>query len=91
MHFYLDLLLIKLAYYLEFISCFCFSAWSQQVCYEFTVGFNCNSMITIIVLIVSIKFEELTRKKNIGFETVDDEYLKLRSSLVVEIINCILV
>ena len=35
--------------------------------------FNYNSMSTIIVLIVSIKFEELTRK-NIGFETVDDEY-----------------
>ena len=31
-------------------------------------------MITIIVLIVSIKFEELTREKNIGFETIDDEY-----------------
>ena len=30
-------------------------------------------MSTIIVLIVSIEFEELTRK-NIGFETVDDEY-----------------
>ena len=30
-------------------------------------------MITIIVLIVSIKFEEMTRK-NIGFETVNDEY-----------------
>ena len=29
-------------------------------------------MSTIIVLTVSIKFEELT--KNIGFETVDDEY-----------------
>ena len=35
--------------------------------------FNCNSMSTIIVLIVSIKFEELTRKINIGFETVDDD------------------
>ena len=35
---------------------FCFSAWSKQVCYELTVS-------TIIVLIVSIKFEELTRKK----------------------------
>ena len=35
--------------------------------------FNCNSMSTIIVLIVSFKFEELTRK-NIGFETIDDEY-----------------
>ena len=48
-------------------------------------------MSTIIVLIVSIKFEELTRKKNIGFETVDDEYQKFHSSLVLEIINCILV
>ena len=48
-------------------------------------------MSTIIVLIVSIKFEGLTRKKNIGFETVDDEYQKLHSSLVLEIINCILV
>ena len=28
-------------------------------------------MSTIIILIVSIKFEELTKK--IGFETVDDE------------------
>ena len=36
--------------------------------------FSCNSMSTIIVLIVFIKFEELTEKKNIGFETVDDEY-----------------
>ena len=53
---------------------FCFSAWSKQVCYELTVEFSCNSMSTIIVLIVSIEFEELTRKKNIGFETVDDEY-----------------
>ena len=40
MHFYLDLLLIKYAYYVEFISCFCFSAWSQQVCYELAVEFN---------------------------------------------------
>ena len=40
---------------------------------EMTVEFNCNSMSAIIVLVVSIKFEELTRK-NIGFETVDDEY-----------------
>ena len=31
-------------------------------------------MSTIIVLIVSIKIEELSRKKSIGFETVDDEY-----------------
>ena len=52
---------------------FCFSAWSNQVCYNLTVNFNCNSMSTIIVLIVSIKFEMLTRKI-IGFETVDDEY-----------------
>ena len=57
MHFYLDLVLI-----VEFISCLCFSAWSKQVCYELTVEFNCNSMSTIIVLIVLIKFEELTRK-----------------------------
>ena len=46
----------------------------KQVCYELTVESNCNSMSTIIVLFVSIKFEELTRKKIIGFETVDDEY-----------------
>ena len=40
-----------------------------------TVECSCNSMSTIIVLIAFIKFEELTRKKkNIGFETVDDEY-----------------
>ena len=42
-----------------------------------TVELNCNSMSTIIVLIVvlivSIKFEELSRK-NIGFETVYGEY-----------------
>ena len=63
MHFYLDLLLIKYAYYVGFISCFCFTAWSKQVCYELTVEFSCNSMSTIIVLIVSIKFEELTSKK----------------------------
>ena len=31
-------------------------------------------MITIIALIVSIKFEELTRKAIIGLETGDDEY-----------------
>ena len=43
------------------------------MCYELAVEFNCNSMSTIIVLIVYIKFEELTRK-NIGFEIVDDEY-----------------
>ena len=48
-------------------------------------------MSSIIVLIESIKFEELTRKKIIGFETVDNEYLKLHSFLVLEIINCILV
>ena len=48
-------------------------------------------MSTVIVLVVSIKFEELTRKKNIDFGTVDDEYQKLHSSLVLEIINCILV
>ena len=63
MHFYLDLLLIIKAYYVEFISCFCFSAWSKQVCYELTVDINSNSMSTIIFFIVSIKFEELTRKK----------------------------
>ena len=45
----------------------------QQVCYELTVELNFNSMSTVIVLIVSIKFEELTRKKN-SFGTVDDEY-----------------
>ena len=49
---------------------------------------NCNSMNDIIVLIVSIKFEELTRFFFFGFETVDE---KLHSSLVLEIINCILV
>ena len=27
MHFYLDLFLIKNAYYVESLSCFCFSAW----------------------------------------------------------------
>ena len=75
MHFYLDLLLIKQFYYVELTSCFCFSAWSKQVCYELTEEFSCNSMSTIIVLIVSTKFEELTKKKkNIGFETIDDEY-----------------
>ena len=63
MHFYLDLMLIKYAYYIEFILCLCFSAWSKKVCYELTVEFNCNSMSTVIVSIVSIKFEELTRKK----------------------------
>ena len=63
MHFYLDLLLIKKAYHVEFISSFCFSAWSEKVCYELTVEFSCNSRKKIIVLIVSIKFEELTRKK----------------------------
>ena len=47
-------------------------------------------MSTIFFLIVFIKFEELTRK-NIGFTTVDDEYQKLHSCLVLEIINCILV
>ena len=31
----------------------------MQVCYELTVEFNCNSTSTIIVLIVSITFEEL--------------------------------
>ena len=67
MHFYLDLLFIIIAYYVEFISCFCFPAWSKQVCYELTVEFNSNSMSTIIISIVSIKFEELTRKKNICF------------------------
>ena len=91
MHFYLDLLLIKYAYYVESISCFCFSACSKQVCYELTVEFSCNSMNTIIVLIVSIKFEELTRKKIICFATVDDEYQKLHFSLVLEIVNRILV
>ena len=62
-HFYLDFLLIKYDYYVEFISCLCFSAWSKQVCYVLTVEFSCNSMSTIIVLVVFIKFEELTRKK----------------------------
>ena len=31
--------------------------------YELAVELNCNSMSTIIVLIVSIKFEKLARKK----------------------------
>ena len=52
---------------------FFFSALFKMVYYDLTVEFDCNSMSTIIVLIVSIKFEELTRN-NIGFETVDDEY-----------------
>ena len=51
---------------------FCFSARSKKVCYELTVELNCNSMSITVVLIVSIKFEELTRK-NIGFVTVEDE------------------
>ena len=63
MHFYLDLLANILAFNVGFISCFYFSAWSKQVCYELTAEFNCNSMSTIIVLLVFIKFEELTRKK----------------------------
>ena len=42
---------------------FCSSSWSKQVCYELTVEINCKFMSTIIVLIVSIKFEELIRKK----------------------------
>ena len=46
--------------------------------------------MSTIVLIVFIKFEELTRK-NIGFETADEEYLKLHSFLVLEMIICILV
>ena len=65
-------------------------AWSKQVCYELTVEFNCNSMSTFIVLILSIKFEDMTTK-HIGFEAVDDDYLIIHSSLVLEIINCILV
>ena len=42
----------------------------QQVCYELTVELNFNSMstVTVIVLIVSIKFEELTRKKILVLE-----------------------
>ena len=48
-------------------------------------------MITIIVSTVSIKFEELTRKNIIGFAKVDDEYQTLRSPLVLEIIDCMLV
>ena len=53
----------------------CFSAWSKQVCYESTVEFNCNCMSTIIVLIVSIIFEELTRKKLLVLKQyVDGEY-----------------
>ena len=52
---------------------FFFSAWSKQIYFELTVEFNCDSMSTIIVFIVSIKFEELTRK-NVDFETIDDEY-----------------
>ena len=51
--------------------------------------FSCNSMSTIIVLIVSIKIDELSRNFFIGFETVDDE--KLHFSLVLERINRILV
>ena len=46
---------------------FCFSAWPKQVCYELTVEFNSNYMNTIIVLIVSIQFEELARKKKYWF------------------------
>ena len=46
-----------------------------------TLEFTCNSMSTIIVLIVSIKFEELTRKKN-GFEIVDDENEKKKNILL---------
>ena len=77
MHFYLDRLLIKKAYDVEVIS-LCFSAWAKQVCYALTVEFNCNSMSTIIILIVSIKFEELIRKENIGFET-ENNILKITS------------
>ena len=41
---------------------FCFSAWSKHVYYVLAVEFNCNSACTKIVLIISIKFEELTTK-----------------------------
>ena len=34
--------------------------------------FTCNSISNKFVLIISINFEELIRKKNIGFETEDD-------------------
>ena len=40
-----------------------FSPTIILACYELTVEFNCNSMSKVIVFIVSIKFEELTRKK----------------------------
>ena len=52
--------------------------------------FNCNSMSKIIVLSVSIKFEELARE-NIGFEAVDNDYQKIHYSLVLEIVNSILI
>ena len=68
MHFYLALLLIKLAYYVEYISCFRFSAWSQPICYELTVEFNFNSMSTVIVLIVSIKIWRDDKKKILVLE-----------------------
>ena len=65
MHFYLDLLLVKSGYYVEFMTYICFSAWSKHVSfYVMTVEFNCNSMSTKVVLIVSINFEELVRKKH---------------------------
>ena len=67
---------------------FFFSAWSKQVCYELTVEFNCNSMSTIIVNCIQIR--RVDQKKSVGFETVDDKYQKLHSSLVLEINNCIL-
>ena len=39
-----------------------------------TVDFNCNSISKKIVLIVSINFEMVSKKKTFGFEIVDDEY-----------------
>ena len=63
MHFYFDLLLIHLAHYVEFISCFCFSAWYKQV---FFMNWQWKSTVILwenYCFNLSIKFEELIRKK----------------------------
>ena len=67
MYSYLDLLFVKQAHHIGSITYFASQHGQTMFAYARTLQLNCNSISTKIVLIVSINFEELTRKKNYWF------------------------
>ena len=89
MHFYLDLLLVNKAYYIELMTYFCFWAWSKPVCYVMTVELNCNFISTKIVLIVSSILKSWPEKKLLVLKQTMIN-IKIYFLFVLEIINVFL-